>query len=302
MSEEIKNIDLKQCAERLHSDFPALKIEEISLIGRGWDHIALEVNHSIIFRLPHGKYEVENSSQSVSYETAVLKYLQGKLSVEIPDPKYIAPNKAYFGYPKLPGVLCFDLLPMFTPEDKARLLEDWVSIAKSIHQEIPLTKAEELGVPFHNPSDSIVIAGKIMDMEGVDSEVKEFARRTLEFAHKSPSQISASFIHNDLHLINILADPETKKITGVIDWTACCRGPLEVEFSVCEWNHDESLGKTADLYEAKTGIKINLPQARMWRHLDEIADFVEHTQHGDTKEAEKSLNHITRWIAESNNG
>jgi len=62
--------------------------------------------------------------------------------------------------------------------------------------------------------------------------------------------------------------------------------------------HDDQLQEVAARYEEKTGIRVNRQQARMWRHLEEINDFVEQSASGDDEGAEESLDHICRWVAE----
>lgn len=293
MSETTKN----NYHERLRSDFPEIQINKVEVIGTGWDHVALDVNESLIFRIPRGVYNTEKLSKSVVYETAVLKHLQGKLPVPIPNPLYIAPNNSYFGYPKLKGVKLIDLWEEFTGKDKANLWEDWVAIAAAIHQGVTLEMAQKLGVSVF--SGSVANAPKILTIDDIDEKVLAFAERTIKVAEAVNMQsLPSIFIHNDLQFHNLLADPASKRITGVIDWTDACIAPIEREFSMWEWTHDNQLERVAGLYQEKTGIKINLQQARMWRHLEEINDFVEQSESGEIKGAEESLGHIRQWITE----
>src|SRR6185369_12525762 len=99
-----------------------------------------------------------------------------------------------------------------------------------------------------------------------------------------------SFIHDDLHFLNLLADPNTHKIIGVLDWSGLV-GPLNREFSVWEWGHNDDLEKVAKLYEQKTGISIDVRQARLWKHLEEISDLVEQSEAGDEAGVQESLGH-----------
>ncbi len=284
--------------ERLRADFPDLTVDKVTVLGMGWEHVALEVNDTFIFRIPRGVYRTDDLSKTVAYETEILRHLQNKLPVSIPDPQYIAPNQAYFGYPKLTGEKLIDLWPSLTEAEKTVLWDDWVAIAIATHQNVPPDMARTLGVPDFDMH--LDIAQEILDFEEVDSEVLDFAKRTIvamESADIRHQQLMV--IHNDLQFHNLLADPQTKRVTAVIDWTSVCIGTIEREFSMWEWSHDDQMMEVAQRYLEKTGIKVNLSQAKLYRHIEEVCDYVEQIKSGDTEGAEESLDHINRWIAET---
>jgi aminoglycoside phosphotransferase (APT) family kinase protein len=255
------------------------------------------VNKSIIFRLPVEELHSLEQAHTVQYETEVLRLLQNKLAVDVPNPMYVSPSGAYYGYPKLPGVLISGLVPTMRETDIMRFKEDWVSAALAIHRTVPLSIAKKLGVPVFDTQDRIETAHRILDLGEVDDSVKKFANKTVKAVMKiDMEQQDLVFIHNDLHLFNIIANPNTNRMTGVIDWSDCCIGPLAKEFSVWEWQHDDSLLQVAAIYEAKTGTSVDVMQAKLWMHLEEIADFVEQTNDMDHAGANASLEHIKRWI------
>ncbi len=279
-------------AQQLQNDFPSLDIQKVKLIGQGWHHDALEVNDSIIFRVPRG---IHGQSDSVGYETAVLKHFQGLLSVEIPNPTFIAPNQAYFGYSKLQGEPLIKFYDSFSDQDKASLREDWVNIASVIHQKLSVDEARRLNVPEFEVS--IADAQEIFSLKSIDKYVLEFAKQTIEtISAIDLNNQNMSFIHNDIQFHNLLIDPQTKRVTGLIDWTDVCVAPIAREFSAWEWLHDNQLKQVIGLYEQKTSIKVDLQQAKIWKYLEELSDFVEHRKTGDHNEAEQSLDHIKQWI------
>lgn len=285
-------------AQKIKTDFPDLVVNKVEVIATGWDHVAVEVNDSIIFRIPRGEYNIEKLSKSVIYETSVLKLLQGKLPVDIPNPIYIAPNSAYFGYPKLAGVKLMDLNERLNEQDKMHIREDWVNIASAVHCGVSVDIARNLGVPISTGSIGKVM--NIFNMNDVSVDVQNFAQKTIDAAvNINVDNLQVSVIHNDLQFFNLLVDPAAKRISGVIDWTDVCIAPIEKDFSIWEWGHDNQLQQVAELYENKTGMKIDQEQAKMWRHLEEINDYIEQMESGDTEGAGQSMNHIQKWIAES---
>ena len=285
-------MDTNKYTHQLQTDFPDLDIQKVELIGQGWHHDALEVNDSIIFRVPRGIHE---QSDSVGYETAVLKHFQGLLPVEIPNPTFIAPEQAYFGYPKLQGEPLIKFNDDLSEQNKANVREDWVDSAIVIHQSLSVDTARSFGVPEFEVT--ISDAQEIFSLGGIDKDVSDFAKQTIEtISAIDLSSQHMSFIHNDIQFHNLLIDPVSKRITGLIDWTDVCIAPIAREFSAWEWLHDNQIQQVVELYEEKTGVKVDVQQARAWKYLEELCDLVEYVKTNDADEARQSLDHIRRWI------
>ncbi len=286
--------DISKYQAMLSTDFPDLEITSIKTIGSGWHHDAVEVNGSIVFRIPRGVHEIMST---VDYEVTILKLLEKELPVEIPAPLYVSPKKAYFGYQKVGGVLLKDLVKEFTEDDWLQLKSDWIDVARAIHKKVSVGQAQELHIPdFIEPGPSA--AERIFDMGGVDQEVLAFATKTIKASKDLDlDNLHYVFIHNDLQFHNIIANPKTKRISGLIDWTDSCIGPLAREFSINEWMKPGLLEEVANLYEQKTGIVVNTEQAMMWRSLEELGDYVESTEAGDLDDAKETMGRIKNMMA-----
>lgn len=287
---------LYEYQKRLTEDFPDLKIDTLKIIGSGWHHDAIEVNSNIIFRIPRGVHDLEKLESGVGVETRLLRRLQDKLPVTIPNPLYVAPQDAYFGYPKLEGVLLQDLVTTFNQQDQTRLREDWVDIAISIHSALTVEEAHAMGVPdFEGPGPSS--ADRIFKLPNVDQAVIDFAKKVIHDMHSlDRSALQYVFIHNDLQFHNMLANSAAKRISGLIDWTDACVAPIAREFAINEWMQDDLLEQVAILYEAKTGVNIDTNQARMWRSVEEISDYVESSESGDLEDATKTMERIRQLM------
>ena len=293
-------IKLEEYKQKLMTDFPDLQISSVKFIGSGWHHDAVEVNGSIVFRIPRFDHASDNTDESVGYETAILKLLRGKLKVAIPDPLYVAKDMSYFGYPKLEGELLADKWGTLGKAEKDRIIEQWVDIIIDIHKTIDLKTAQDLYVPlFTDPANLLnETAYKIHEVEGLDPIVYEFANKVLalnDTIGANPTQ--DTLIHNDLHLFNMLIDSDTHELTGVIDWTDVCIGPLEREFCCWEWEKGDTLAKSVHLYQEKTGKTISLDQARFWKHIETITDIVEAAESNDQKKIDESVDIIKYWVA-----
>jgi aminoglycoside phosphotransferase (APT) family kinase protein len=287
--------ELKTIRQRLVADFPEIQVGTVARIGSGWHHVALEVNGNIIFRLPRGAH-VKDLSGTMAYETAVLHKLGDKLPVAIPSPEYIAPGNAYFGYPKLAGKILSDVIQDFDEKDWRQLMEDWTDVAAAIHAALSVDEARKLGVPdFEGPDTAMVT--KLFGLHGIDLEVLDLARETVVyFAALDMKRQHHVFAHNDLQFQNMLIDPATKRLSGLIDWTDICVAPVAHEFATGEWLERNLLDKLAAAYRRKTGVRVDTVQARMWRALEELSDYVEETESGETDEAAQTMERIRRLI------
>ena len=90
---------------------------------------------------------------------------------------------------------------------------------------------------------------------------------------------------------NILVDPKSKDISGIIDWSDIRVAPIAREFAASDWE-GEALGRVVRLYENEMGVAVDMMQIKMWRHLEDISDYVEYVEEGKTDEAFKVLARI----------
>jgi aminoglycoside phosphotransferase (APT) family kinase protein len=291
---------LAEYKNKLTTDFPNLQINSVKFIGSGWHYDAIEVNGNIVFRIPRFDHASDNTDESVGYETAILKLLRGKLKVAIPNPLYVAKDKSYFGYPKLGGELLADKWQALSEDEKDKIIKQWVDIVIDIHKTVDLKMAQELHVPlFSDPTEPLNKAAyKIHEVKGLDPVVYKFANKVLALNDTvGANPMQNTLIHNDLHLFNMLIDPDTHELTGVIDWTDVCIGPLEREFCCWEWEKGDTLVKTVELYQEMTRNKVSLEQARFWKHIETITDIVEAAESNDQKKIDESVDIIKYWVA-----
>jgi aminoglycoside phosphotransferase (APT) family kinase protein len=290
--------ELDEYRLQLEQDFPELTIRTLRRIGNGWDHIALEVNDEIIFRMPEDGQFDDEQRKLVAYETAVLRKLQPVLPIAIPEPLYIPPHGGYFGYPKLEGILAEEAWPKLTPDQQTKLQEDWVTIVTAIERALPVEEAQRLGVPPFWLQESIRDIHGFLQRENISPEHRQFAERTLERAKQLDVNKNPFFLHNDFYLHNMLLDPQTKRLKALLDWSDCCTAPIEREFTLWHWLPDAQFDAIIELYTQRTGRSVNKEQVKVWSYVDAFSDLNTQLLEGDQPGIEKSLQHINRWLQE----
>src|SRR5438477_12966283 len=90
-------MDLRTVIEK---DFPDLLVDRVERLGEGWDHVALRVNDRYVFRLPWHLVEPgsgDADAQGAEAEVRLLRTVQGRLPVAVPEPVFVAADGEYFG-------------------------------------------------------------------------------------------------------------------------------------------------------------------------------------------------------------
>lgn len=291
----MENRELEKYADRIKQDFPDLEINSINFLGEGWFSVAVLINNKFVFRLP-GKHDLKPGE--IEKEIKILKHLAGKLPVAIPEPCYIAPDLSYFSYPFLPGALANNA--GLTEPEKVRLRAEWIKIVESIQSNLPVEQAKALGVRYQDATDSIENIQRINSIPDLEGSVLAFAEQVVAEARKYNTPLpSWKYVHGDIHGFNLLVDEQTHQITGVLDWTSTRIAPFEAEFAVWEWDDIGVIEEVVKAYEQKTGVHIDIDQAKLWRHVDELSDLVELSEADDTDEMQTTKAHIERWIGQA---
>jgi aminoglycoside phosphotransferase (APT) family kinase protein len=178
--------------------------DEVTPLGEGWDSAAFRVRDAV-FRFPKRAVVVPH----LRTELEVLPLLAG-LPLPVPQPRWVAePDELYpfpfMGYPLLPGV----------PLDES----DW-SPEHVLDQVLPFLDALH-ALPLHGPL-ARVQGWPHTPPSSIEHPVAERARAWLR-AHPRP-ECTPTLIHADLGLEHILVDPDTGRVTGIVDWGDLERG------------------------------------------------------------------------------
>jgi len=206
--------------EQIRAVYPQLEIHSSELlIDGGQFSIVLFINEALVFRFPRS----EAVAQSMARELVILAVLQGHTTLPIPRPIYqhtVDGLPAFMGYPLIPGELV--QANTFASADDAvlkRVAAQIVGFLREVHG----TPLDTLDLPQDETRD---------DWAAI---YREFRDRLYPFMRAdAQAQVTATFEaalnnaelwdyqpmlrHGDFGTRNILYDPQTLAITGVIDF------------------------------------------------------------------------------------
>lgn len=299
MNAESTSVSIEQYQKLIEQDFSQLKIESIKYLGSGWDNAAVLVNEQYVFRFLRGLFDANYplKTEEIEKEVNILNYLQGKVSIAVPKPDYEAPNHSYFGYKLIPGTLWdqVDSSRQFSDE----FIRSWVKTRSEISKAVPTSECEALKIPHYRTDKNQKLVESYIADETGDPRVREMAQKARDYMlDHLTSNDSWLFIHEDLQQSNCMVDPNTQKITGVIDWLEAEVGPVEAEFFFWSKWGKQCLQKAAKFQQEYDGTVINTDLARAIHQFYIIADYVDFKNRGFNESAERKWHQIQQYLNE----
>jgi aminoglycoside 2''-phosphotransferase len=210
-------VPLDVYARAIVSAFPDLRAERVSLLGEGWDSVAVETAE-VVFRFPKREY----GARSQAKEGRLLPLLREHLTTEVPLPQYVAaPSERFpFGFSGYRRIAGRPLRPERVTEP---LAEELARFLAELHR-FPVDRALELGVPG--------VDRWRPGHERLRAETREALRKNLardEFRRVDRWwegflsddrlwRFVPRLTHCDLGTEHILVDETHHGLIGVIDW------------------------------------------------------------------------------------
>jgi aminoglycoside phosphotransferase (APT) family kinase protein len=230
-------IDRSTVAAIIDAQFPHLRPVEATYLDEGYDSTAFDVNGEFVFRFPK-RADVE---AQLFIETAILPQLAEWTPIPVPAFSFHGKPSAQFprhfvGYPKLPGIPGLDLdIDHSQLLDLAPILGEFLT---ALHV-FPTSAAIRSGVPPYPPATlmSEAAAEAASDVHavrhvGLDA-LEDQLRRLFEtpFEAGEMNGVTPRLVHRDLAAEHILVDPETRRVTGIIDWSEISISDPAIDFA-----------------------------------------------------------------------
>ncbi len=232
---EDNDTNLKAIKYILEHSLTGFKVDKIKIIGNGNDSFAYAVNNSIIFKFPRH----ERANSNLIKEAQILRFLEGKLAIPIPQVLYMCTsnnlsNYCFVGLSKIKGVpLNKKIFYRLSDIEKDELAREMAEFLMQLHNQNFIEYKE----------DYLRLKDLIYDR--LDSSIREkidIMYRKL-FSNQDFLNQRNGHVHNDFSCSNILFDLESRKINGVIDFGDSCVSDIDNDFYCLLEESDEELGK-----------------------------------------------------------
>lgn len=223
---EVRKMTNIDCLKILISDtFKELSIKKFSLLGKGKSGIICLVNDEIVFKIPlQSEGDIARWQKN---EAVVLRFLEGKLDIEIPKILYTATSKSglyIIGETLLSGTtLTYELYDSFDTKTKNDILRQLGKIVRQLHdvggndsswladyhQETPEEFIDEFNKRFSIDIRNVFSSEEIDKIEQLSNHYKKISVQ---------HPVKPVLCHHDLHLCNLMFDAENKRISGLLDF------------------------------------------------------------------------------------
>ncbi len=214
----------------IQTRYPDLTVRTFVLHRGGQFSDVLFINHELVFRFP--RYPA--GAEAVQREARQLNRLRGCLPIPIPEPLYLsAPGepagRAFMGYRRLPGEP-LDLQLFNSISDGAvveRLARQLAEFLHRLHH-LPLDDLEAGQAPGETTdfwrAMYADIRANLFPMMRADAR-RQVAEHFEGYLSRPELNIyPTSLRHGDFGTINLLYDPLSRSISGVLDWSEAGTG------------------------------------------------------------------------------
>ena len=225
---------------RIQEAYPNLDVASVEFNTQGQNSNVAVINKEFIFRFPKYSHAVEK----LKTEMAILKSIQGSVTLPVPDPVFInlgqeGLGEAFVGYRLIPGEpLWRETFRMIESKDVVRRLADQVSAFLEALHSVAVEEVLGFELPVHDThEESAGIYARIQEKlfgymrpdarEWVTGHFEGFLNDANSFEYEPVLK------HGDFGPSNILFDKEKQTITGVIDFGSSGMGAPRMTLPDC---------------------------------------------------------------------
>ena len=217
---------------------PELQVVSAHLNTQGQNNVILIVNEQVVFRFPKYFHLIEH----LKVEAEILRFIQTCLPLPIPKPEFVhlevqTVGEAFLGYTMIPGEpLGRDRFQ--TIEDEGildGLAQQLTGFLQALHH-LPVDPAFKRNLPiyetrqeyqemFERVQKRLFVFMRLDARQWATNHFQTFLSETNNFT------IPPVLRHGDFGTSNLLFDPGSQRITGVIDFSSTGLGDPAVDFS-----------------------------------------------------------------------
>jgi len=241
--------------QKIKNDFPQIKWEKHRILTHGWDHVIIVLDEKIIFRFPKDK-KYKDEFQN---EIQLLRYLKKKVSVGIPEYKYISKDKSIAGYDMVRGrELTASRFRRLSASEKDAVAKQITGFISTLHA-TPKSVMIKYNVRNENQEqiykELVRNAKKLLFPRLRKKDIQLIEDYFVELKDALGHKYSNALVHNDLAGEHILWDAKRKHI-NIIDFSDRAFGDPAIDFSGLLEYGQKFTKKVLKLYSGKKDSQI----------------------------------------------
>jgi aminoglycoside 2''-phosphotransferase len=260
---------LQAFIDSIHAVCPDFVVENVRAHqGEGQFNDILVINHAFIFRFARYDASIEN----LATEVCLLRTIGAELPLAIPNPTYLNLNatpaiKVFMGYRLIPGEPLWHnrLLAMTDNQILERIVNQLAGFLTKLHH-----------LPIHDFTDELRIQDGLEEWTSLYVDIQQYlfplmrpeARTEVSdhfeaYLHQPQLQkYEFCLRHGDFGLSNILYEPQTSNVTGIIDFDSAGLGDPAVDLAAISCYGESFFERFCAVYPAEAAL---LERARFYK-------------------------------------
>ena len=242
-------------------------------------------------------FRIEDRVKRINLEGNILQHLHGR-GLPVPELTYKGKDTVFIGMTRMKGVeLNSVVLNRMEEQEKRRLAKDIAEFMSGFEKAILDQDTQSLGFQENvltswemKPEDlqRALADPAIVKVLGNDANFCRYIQvafeKKYEEKYRNVPQVAS---HRDLHLGNILHDPETKRLSAIIDFGNTGFYRPEINFRAFSRQcKDDFTSMLCEEYSKKSGNKVTLRDIRITEYAHGIFDLSQMLKIGNKKEVQ----------------
>lgn len=266
----------------------AAEADGLQIIEHGWEqHVIIDAEQGLVYRYPRHDAAAAKLEDEVKVLADIHKQ---KWSISLP---YIREHTPFYtAYDYIPGEVLdeFELnsLREDTIEDIGFRLGAFLEQLHRLDPQIVEQKQTKQSTTLLEYYTNRIGHGRY-------TEFYTKASAELEKLQNASSDFKHVVVHGDLHGLNMVIDPVTKQLNGVIDLSEMEVGDPHQDFRKLFMTDPRLLEPAIAAYQQHGGQTINSDLAKTWAYVNEWANICHFADTPDNLTYQRAQEHLARW-------
>lgn len=273
--------------------FPREKIRSVQE-REGADHSVLEINHTWMCK----SSKTPEGVALLHREVQLLRMLQGKMTTAVPLPLHYEEN--FLVYKKIPGspLIAYSFYRLGNKQ-RSKLVFDIAQFLSQLHTVLTAEEIASLNLTKSNwpwSFEKLQAHSHHLDNNKDLADVFDSIMKIYEEEAAVPFQ--STLIHNDMSIKNIIVDPLTGQLRGIIDFTDMAFDDPHLDVRMRRENPIDYVKAVAFVYAMINKTEQNAQKMYAYYFATEFSRYFQCLEDGKAKEAQDVLNAIIKSIRE----